>query len=210
MQIDHRSAPVWNMVGRALCTSLEPLRFSFDSRRQTHYISRSFRQRRNATGWCEFTICMQSCTLASCRPPNSRSGQSAANLPRLFENRVRIQSLKHSARVMIVDESEESREILRTLLERWGATAVEASQPEQALELAGRQRPDLIVLDTERGLTGEATQSLCLQAAQQSTPLVMLGSVPKGDISLLGGHFVAKPYHYGPLLRRIEELLAST
>ena len=54
-----------------------------------------------------------------------------------------------SPRVLIVDRSRESREVLRTLLERRGATTIEADRPEQAVQLADSLRPDLIVLDAE-------------------------------------------------------------
>ncbi len=57
--------------------------------------------------------------------------------------------MNHLPRVLIVDESAESREVLRTLLERHGATTIEADRPEQAVQLADSFRPDLIVLDAE-------------------------------------------------------------
>ena len=50
--------------------------------------------------------------------------------------------MKLSPRVLIVDASRESREVLRMLLELRGATTIEADGPEQALQLTHTARPD--------------------------------------------------------------------
>jgi hypothetical protein len=66
------------------------------------------------------------------------------------------------------------------------------------------------VLDLE--IDGDVSANLAARFAQQSAQrstqpasLVMLGSVRRGQIP--DGEYIAKPYHYGPLIRRIEELL---
>ncbi|MGA2035825.1 MAG: hypothetical protein ABSG68_26560, partial [Thermoguttaceae bacterium] len=71
--------------------------------------------------------------------------------------------------------------------------------------------PDLIVLDLEVEDSQGDNVSLCFaqQAQSDRTPLVVLGSVRRGE-PRGEGEFVAKPYHYGPLLRKIEELLHSS
>jgi len=110
--------------------------------------------------------------------------------------------------VLIVDPSEETREVLQTALERRGVRIFSANRAKQGLELARRHHPDLIVLDLELDDTAE---DHCDRFAEQShvnhTPMVMLGTVRRNKNELPYGEFVAKPYHYGPLIRRIEELL---
>lgn len=122
--------------------------------------------------------------------------------------------------VLIVDRSEDTREVLRTALERRGWRIFAAGRVRTGLELARRHHPDLIVLDLE--LDGSPTaqsgeklaEGLSAPFAEQSrcdhVPLVMLGSVRRDQKGLPDGEFVAKPYHYGPLIRKIEELLDST
>jgi CheY-like chemotaxis protein len=114
-------------------------------------------------------------------------------------------------RVLIVDESAESRDILRTLLERHGAATIEAERPDEAVELANLHRPHLIVLDVESDHSngGAATDALRAAACQFDTPVVILGTVSQRRGQIPGGQFVAKPYHYGPLIRKIEGLLAA-
>jgi len=114
--------------------------------------------------------------------------------------------------VLIVDHSEETREVLQTALERRGWRTFSASRARTGLELARRHRVDLIVLDLE--LEHSPSEDLPGSFAEQSrdghTPLVMLGTVRRDVENLPEGEFVAKPYHYGPLIRKIEELLHAT
>jgi CheY-like chemotaxis protein len=119
--------------------------------------------------------------------------------------------VNHAPRVLIVDASRESREILRTLLERRGAATLEAAQPDEAVQLADHFQPDLIVLDAEcdRTLSGEPTRALQRAANRSHTPVVILGKLRQPHGSSDSGQIVTKPYHYGPLIRKIEDLLAA-
>lgn len=114
-------------------------------------------------------------------------------------------------RVLIVDESAESQEVFRELLDRRGLTAVPARRAEQAAELARQHRPDLIVYDAEsdRSDSFESTRQLVEAASNSHTPVIVLGSVRRYGPLLRNGQFVPKPYHYGQLIRRIDELLAA-
>lgn len=49
--------------------------------------------------------------------------------------------------ILVVDDDEEIRMFLATLLSDQGAAVLEAADGEQALEIAGRALPDLITLD---------------------------------------------------------------
>jgi CheY-like chemotaxis protein len=113
--------------------------------------------------------------------------------------------------VLVVDRSSESREVLRALLERRGATAIEAPRPEDALQLARLHRPDLIVLDAESdwSRTGQPMAELQAAARDNDTPIVILGNLRRRKGDHFPGDFLPKPYHYPALLRRIEELLAA-
>jgi CheY-like chemotaxis protein len=134
-------------------------------------------------------------------------------------------------RVLIVDASREQREVLRTLLEHRGATTIEAERPEHAVEMAREFRPDLIVLDAEsdQSDTGNPTEKLREAAGRTDTPIVILGKLrhstgarrptcesektdkPHISSAVLKrpGQFLAKPYHYGALIRKIDDLLAA-
>jgi CheY-like chemotaxis protein len=112
--------------------------------------------------------------------------------------------------VLIIDPSEETREVLRTALESRGIRTLAASRPRQGLALALEHHPDLIVLDLEfdHELAGGGEVTLA-ESWTGGAPLVMLGSVRRRRAHMPPGPFISKPYHYGPLIRKIEELLAA-
>ena len=130
--------------------------------------------------------------------------------------------------VLIVDQSEETREVLQTALERRGVRTLATGRAEKGLELARRHQPDLVVLDLEiddmpadgfsacgAGGCGAGVPPADSRAGGTSAPpyepqLILLGSLRRQGNHLPGGEFVAKPYHYGLLIRRIEELLDNS
>jgi DNA-binding response OmpR family regulator len=109
--------------------------------------------------------------------------------------------------VLVVDPLEETREVLRTALESRGLHIFAAAEAEQGLALAREHHPDLIVLDLEC----EGGKAACgeLTSIAEETPVVLLGSARRAPGTACPGQFVSKPYHYAPLIRKIEELLAE-
>jgi CheY-like chemotaxis protein len=116
--------------------------------------------------------------------------------------------------VLIVDRSEETREVLQTVLERRGVRTLAAGRAEKGLELARRHHPDLVVLDLEMDDMPAEQFSVCgtdkVPAPQHQPQFVLLGSLRRQGNALPGSEFVAKPYQYGLLIRKIEELLDNT
>jgi len=119
--------------------------------------------------------------------------------------------LPGKARVLIVDASRESREILRTLLDRQGTEIFETAHVWAAGAIADREQLDLIVCDadSDQSPTNEAVRELARQASRSAIPIVVLGTVRRDFRPLSGGNLVSKPYHYAPLLRKIEDLLGT-
>ena len=115
----------------------------------------------------------------------------------------------HSDRVLIVDQSAESREVLSALLARSGTAAIEASRAGEAVLLAEKLRPQLIVLDADSDPSEdrEATRQLTTTALRTNTPIVLLGKITGAEIPIDASDLLAKPYHYGQLIRRIEAVL---
>jgi DNA-binding response OmpR family regulator len=95
--------------------------------------------------------------------------------------------------------------VLRTALERRGACVLEADAAGLGLEMARCHHPDLIILDLEVDTTPDATwpERFERQSRDDAASLIVLGTIRRTGC----GEFVSKPYHYGPLIRRIEELL---
>ncbi|MCA9120963.1 MAG: response regulator [Planctomycetaceae bacterium] len=119
-----------------------------------------------------------------------------------------------SASVLIVDRSEETRDVLRTILETRGLSILEAKRGATGLELLREQHPRVVILDLEvdEGDTTGLQGAYEAESRRDGTCLVMLGKV-KGsnrsddNTSSETRHIIEKPYHYGPLIRTIEQLL---
>ncbi len=111
--------------------------------------------------------------------------------------------------VLIVDASDETRDVLQTALERRGVRTMAASQAQQGLALAQQHHPDLIVLDLEIDPCGpdEVATPFAEQSRTDHACLVLLGNVRRQPVAR--GEYVVKPYHYAPLIRRIEEILSA-
>ena len=101
--------------------------------------------------------------------------------------------------------------MLCTALARRGVSTLEASDSDEVFALVQQHRPTVVVVDLEFDRVSE--DAFCDQFAAQSqqAPLVVLSRVrgPRSGTPSVGhdAEFFGKPYHYGPLLRKIEELL---
>ena len=111
--------------------------------------------------------------------------------------------------VLIVDESEDTRAVLRTALERRGVEILEAARAEQGVALARQHQPGVIVIDVDS--TGADDPQLRAELVNGCpscpTPLVLLGTTSGRSATSDGESCVPKPYHFAPLIRRIEALL---
>lgn len=114
-------------------------------------------------------------------------------------------------RVLIVDQSEESRDVLRTVLERRGVEILEAPEARQGLSLLRQLRPEVVVLDMEAESADDLTVFAAMdrELALQHGEMVVLGNLRRGQASE-SSHLVPKPYHYGPLIRKIEQLVEQS
>ena len=120
-----------------------------------------------------------------------------------------------SASVLIVDRSGDTRDVLRTILESRGMNILEAKQGSEGLELLREQHPHVVVLDLEvdEGDSAELQDAFEDESRRNETSLVVLGRIKGANRSDDGGnpheprHIIEKPYHYGPLIRTIEQLL---
>lgn len=113
--------------------------------------------------------------------------------------------------VLIVDESDECREVLRTALQRRGYTIHEAQAPDSGLKLAEELSPDVVVLDADGSNSSESNlRDFDFCTAARDRHLVVLGKVSRVEPPSERCHTVSKPYHYAPLILKIESLLQQT
>ncbi len=111
--------------------------------------------------------------------------------------------------VLIVDGSSDSREVLRAVLELRGWNIIEADGTVAGLEMADALHPDVILLDTDTQAADDAAVQASFDDASRrnNASLVVIGQARFNGVDS-HHRIVAKPYHYGPLIRTIDELSA--
>jgi two-component system cell cycle response regulator DivK len=117
-------------------------------------------------------------------------------------------------RILIVEDHEDARRILRDMLETTDYELVEAENGEQALEAVARQRPDLILMDIQLPILDgyEATRRIKADPALRSIPIIAVTSYAlSGDEAKARAagcdDFIPKPYSPRQLLAKVRQYL---
>jgi len=118
-------------------------------------------------------------------------------------------------KVLVADDKDTGRELVRTVLENSGYQVFEASDGEAAVAEARRIHPDLIILDIHMpGLDGfEVIEKLRSEDRFNATPIIALtASAMMGDRerAMAAGFtgYITKPIRLGALRAEVERLLA--
>jgi two-component system, cell cycle response regulator DivK len=116
--------------------------------------------------------------------------------------------------VLVVDDHEDNRRILRDLLQSAGYEIVEATTGEDAVVTAEARVPDLILMDIQLpGIDGyEATRRIKANEALRRIPLIVVTSYAlSGDdakaFAAGADAYVAKPFSPRAMLAKIREHL---
>jgi two-component system cell cycle response regulator DivK len=119
-----------------------------------------------------------------------------------------------SKRVLVVEDQEDNRQILRDLLVSVGYEMIEAQNGEEALIAAQTQSPDLILMDIQLPVLDgyEVTRRIKAQADLRHIPIVVVTSYAlSGDEEKARAAgcdaYVAKPYSTRKLLEVINRYL---
>lgn len=117
-------------------------------------------------------------------------------------------------RILVVEDQEDNRRILRDLLDSAGFEMIEADDGQQALVAAEQHRPDLILMDIQLPVLDgyEATRRIKANPALKSIPIIVVTSYAlsgdEGKAREAGcDAYVTKPYSPRQLLAKIREYL---
>jgi DNA-binding response OmpR family regulator len=116
-----------------------------------------------------------------------------------------------TGRVLVVDDDETVRDVVRRYLERDGHEVAVAGDGESALQLVAKQLPDLIVLDLM--LPGIDGLEVCRRLRQRySVPIVMLTALGEEEDRVVGlqlgaDDYVTKPFSPRELALRVGSVL---
>jgi len=119
-----------------------------------------------------------------------------------------------SRRILVVEDQEDNRRILRDLLSSAGYEVIEALTGEEGVALAESRHPDLILMDIQLpGLDGyEATRRIKANPALRGIPIIAVTSYAlSGDdrkaFEAGCAAYVSKPFSPRELLAKIREYL---
>ncbi len=112
-------------------------------------------------------------------------------------------------RVLIVDDNSDSLDVLRTALRCRGVDTLTTRRATEGIDLARDFHPDLILLDLESVPSDrhDLRKNYDEAARRENAPLILVARSCRDPAAAGGQHVVSKPYHYAPLIRKIEELL---
>jgi CheY-like chemotaxis protein len=127
-----------------------------------------------------------------------------------------MQSQEQTATVLLVEDTEDNRFMMRRLLEMAGYQVVEATNGEEAVKLAESERPDLILMDLSLPVIDglAATRAIRKLDGFKGTPIVAVSAHDTSDFqadALEAGcdSYITKPIDFGQLELLIARLLGT-
>jgi len=119
-------------------------------------------------------------------------------------------------RILVVEDQEDLRGILRDLLTSSGYEMLEAADGQAGVDKAKAEKPDLILMDIQMPVMDgyEATRQIKANLDLKSIPIVAVSSFAmKGDEEKARAsgcdHYVTKPYSPMQLLRMVRNVLGG-
>ena len=119
-----------------------------------------------------------------------------------------------SKRILVVEDQEDNRQIIRDLLSATDYELTEAISGEEALVAVAKRRPDLILMDIQLPIMDgyEATRRIRAEPGLQSIPIIAVTSYAlsgEEQKARAAGctDYVPKPYSPRQLLAKIREHL---
>ncbi len=116
-------------------------------------------------------------------------------------------------RILIVDDDRATSTLLRTLFEIEGYVGVICPRPEEVLQMAEHERPDLIVMDVHLAEVDSIgiLKTIRARPALHATPVIMMSGMDVEDKCLKAGAtaFVLKPFRPAELLDEIKRIVKT-
>jgi len=121
-----------------------------------------------------------------------------------------------SKRILIIEDQEDNRAILRDLLSQAGYELIEAADGEEGVKLAEQERPDLILMDIQLPVIDgyEATRRIKAKPELKTIPIIAVtsyalsGDEAKARAAGCDG-YVTKPFSPRDLLAKVRAYLPA-
>jgi CheY-like chemotaxis protein len=123
---------------------------------------------------------------------------------------------KSGRTIMIVEDYDDTRILLRRVLERLGYSVLEASNGQEAVDIADREHPDLILMDLDLPILDgiAATQRIRKQPEMEKVPIVAVTAYPMSYTHVKAfakgcNEYMAKPIDMTELERLVTRYLPT-
>ena len=119
------------------------------------------------------------------------------------------------ARILVVDDQESLRKVIKANLSANGHVIRTASNGEEGLRAIARSRPDLVIMDVKMpGMNGfEALKTIRANEFLKELPVIIMTAFLGGEEEMqaqqLGAAFIAKPFGVDELISKVKESLAN-
>ena len=118
------------------------------------------------------------------------------------------------ARILLVEDDEMIREMVQQTLELYDHTILNAGSGVEAIEKAGAERPDLILMDVGLPIMDgyEATQRLKADPATRAIPIIALTAAAGQEdrrraLAAGANEYETKPIDFDRLMTKMDSLL---
>jgi CheY-like chemotaxis protein len=126
-----------------------------------------------------------------------------------------ISGMGSGRKILIVEDHRDSREALRALFEAFGYQVAEASNGREAVDVAQREHPQLILMDIMMPEVDgfDATRRIRALAGHENTPIIAITAMEDAhELALQAGmsDYVRKPVDIRGLLNKVSGWLEPT
>jgi two-component system, cell cycle response regulator DivK len=119
-------------------------------------------------------------------------------------------------RILVVEDQEDNRQIIRDMLAGTGYEIIEAENGEEALAAVAKQRPDLILMDIQLPVMDgyTATRRIKADPALRSIPIIAVTSYALSGEDKKAREagcdaYIPKPYSPRELLAKVRQYLSD-
>jgi CheY-like chemotaxis protein len=138
-----------------------------------------------------------------------------------YLNKESVGMKNSNSTILIAEDNEDSRAMLRTFLELKGYRVLEARDGEEAVEIARFAQPDLIIIDLNMPKLGGIAASEQIRQFDKLSQVPILTNSASGkygmelflNVGKLGGgylEYIPKPFNFEYLSELIETILLKT
>jgi hypothetical protein len=111
--------------------------------------------------------------------------------------------------ILVVDDEEDIRAVVRKMLEAEGYTVLDAGDPQQALRLATQQPVHLLLTDVVMPLLRGTELAQRVRAVSPWTKVLLMSAYKVSEVTASGYAFIPKPFTPDVLVAQIRQLLLA-